>query len=785
MPADDKILVTCTDGTCPVGRRVPLLDLQTFILIHTDRDIPSHDAVTGPVPCPACQVDGRDGILIYLPPKEESAVPALTDAASALWLRVKEASSRIGDVETWEPSDQRHPVGVALDVRPYGGFVLGHGDDDAIPQYGGATIEFAKAKPTYIRELKRDLLYLTYFSDRERKLTTSAGVSRFDAMAVGAILALKFDLMFFYGVPTTGSLEAATFSDDEARGLSFESFDKPIFFNPAAIGENPIKPIYGSVLAPFRSLGRLGEAHAAIAEALVLHAQLQDGEASARERRAKRTRLLKQLRFAQKQLGKDGPGPLSLPSNLDSAFQRRRRPLDEVVSHSHFAEAKHKPWSTFESLLRAISAFADLPTESFISSIEQVIAEEEGKGDVARLFQDVLSRHRKYVESAAALDATALQDVAEIVGGLPETFEPYLAAMRKQAVVDHATAIYIKAAMAGIKIGTDKGKIRHRGRKLMYRAPDGGLTGELDTRKEYADLVIEKCKERGRFVVPVMIMLERHKNESGLRATSKIGPYALTKAERGVHIPMVGIDWSNWGRRDDGAVTRFFFSELFTNSVAHTQELPGYHGPIVHSRGVGGGQVTLPTLMDGVSPKKRAKKSDDVEWACGIPVSKDNASFPAPPHWTGAEGSIDRSLQLFKNKFAEGTAKRDCTFGRVSGGKDYDCSACLARFDLSRDFAPFPSSKKIASYRCTVDASRWEELFGEPLLDDSPQQRREFPCTWLHATQKYAGGGIAGYKRIGKTGREIVALGSSTIDDEGTDATAELRRALKRVRDAL
>src|SRR5690606_30320372 len=149
------------------------------------------------------------------------------------------------------------------------------------------------------------------------------------------------------------------------------------------------------------------------------------------------------------------------------------------------------------------------------------------------------------------------------------------------------------------------------------------------------------------------------------------------------------VDWSNWGRKG-GSVTKYAYSELFTNSVGRTQELPGYFGPIVHSRGMGGGQVSLPTLIRGVSPDGRAGKVDGFEWVAGIPVPKDG-QMPRPEHWTGAKGSCARSARLLKSKFRsnpDDPDARDCTYGKVPGGKRYECDKCLERLQLGRKQSP-------------------------------------------------------------------------------------------------
>lgn len=670
--------------------------------------------------------------------------------------------------------------------RPYGGFVLRHGNDDQRPQYGDAPAGIPVESPGYVRELKHDLLFMAYYGDRERQAAEDmGGPERFEAMTVGAILALKLDLALFYGVPTTADPAAAAIDDARFDGLELATFDGPIYFDPAAIGDHPIEPIFREVIQPIAAaLGEVGTAHAQLITALDCHARSRAPSATPDEVAELRSDAKAALREAKDELRKLRPEPLSLPATGDVVAARKLRSIDDVLGHPCFDETKRKPWGTFARQLRSVAALEALRSGTLRSALAGLVEAEGGHGPLATEATAVLDRYDEYVAATSALDDAAVADVVRIVGGLPETFAPYLQALRAQAAVDHGTALYIRSIMAGITIGSDRGKVRHPGRKLVYRTASGGIVGEPETRDGFADLVIAACKdETGRFVVPPLLMLERQKNESGFRATSRVRDLALTAEEYDARVPQLGIDWSNWGVGSDGAVTKFYFSELFTKSVARSQTHPGYHGPIVHSRGAGAGQVTLPTLMEGVSPDDRASKAYGYAWASGIPVSKDNETAAVPPHWSGAEGSIRSARDLLRAKLDDRTAQRDCTFGRVAGGVAYDCCRCLARFDLGdqQDLVPLRHGGTIDSYQCTVSAARWPELFGEALAQDTAEGRSELPCSWLRAVQLYAGTGIKGYGRILKTAREIVALTDPTEHDED-DSRKVLRAAIDRAR---
>lgn len=798
MPSDDQILVTCTNGECPVRMRAPLLDLQTFILIHPDREIPTFteaEASKSTVPCPACEAAEREGILVYLddhllesPPDKDALVPALLEVGAtgvdALWKRAEEVRTVVGKASEWLPEDQEVLTGIVLEVRPYGGFMLRHGNNDDEPQYGDEPAGIPSSKPRYIRELKHDLLSMAYYGDRERLGHKGMGGSGvFEAMTVGAILALKFDLSFFYGVPTTNRIEDSILTDEQFRRVTLETFSGPIYFDTATIGDNPIEPIDRDVIRPLvEALGPVAKypkAHQRLGEALDAYERSLAPDLKTKQRGALRNAAKEALNSATKLMKANAPKAIALPDTTMVVAVRKLRAVDDVLDHPHFAQTKRKPWETFASRLRTVATLRLLRSASHRASLQELVGAEGGTGALAGSAKAALARYDAYVAAVSVLDAAAVDDVVKIVGGLPETFEPYLLALREQSAVDHGTAIYIKSVLAGVKIGSSSGKVNHAGRKLVYRTVEGGIVGEPDGIDAFADLVIGACKgPDGKFTMPPFIMLERMKNESGFRATSRIRDLGLTKDERKASVPQMGIDWSNWGG------SKFFFSELFTKSVARVQEHPGYRGPIVHSRGVGAGQVTLPTLMAGVSPKGRASNSYGFEWASGIPVSADNEGIAVPPHWSGAKGSIASASNLLRRKFTSPQSeRRDCTFGNIDGGVRYDCSRCLARFDLgeSGDIAHKSQGGKSRSFHCRADASRWPVLFGEELSEDNERGRTEYPCSWLRAVQLYAGSGEKSFARILKCTNELVSLADPT-QTGGKDKTQALRAALERAR---
>lgn len=191
-------------------------------------------------------------------------------------------------------------LGIALEVRPYGGHVLRHGNSDHDRQYGEDPPGASGDKGGYVRELKHDLLYMAYFGDRERGPSEEmGGAGVFEAMTVGAILALKFDLWFFYGVPITSDPEAAMISDEKLRTITLETFEGPIYFDLWAIGDNPVEPIYLRViLLVGAAVKGLGVALQKIAEGYAAYVEVLDDVEVSTKRRAK-LRKRARRRFAE------------------------------------------------------------------------------------------------------------------------------------------------------------------------------------------------------------------------------------------------------------------------------------------------------------------------------------------------------------------------------------------------------------------------------------------------------------------------------------------------------
>lgn len=778
MATDAEILVTCTHAECALKLRSPLLDLATLILLYPDDAIPSYEAAKADksvVRCPACARAGRDGALIYIddhlrraPPDMRTAVPVVFDAVVSVWKRALERLTVGGQTAEYQPAKTGPAVAHRLNVRPYDGHLLRPGNSDLTRQYGDAEPGVV-ARSMHVRQLKRDLLYLAYYGNRERNVGAEhGGVHVFEATLVGAILALKFDLSFFYGVPTTTDLSQAMVSDAELRETTLETFSKPIYFDPQ-LPDNPIRPIAEALVYPLAErLRALAAAHASYDRGLALLGQAGADGLAAKKAAHLRAQALTALRQGMRQLPEEVPA-LDLAALQTSKAERKARSLAEVIAHPQFKDVPrekpdHDPWVDLVRDLELVMACDAAPEARRVAALAQALTDLAGDDKLRKQLQAPIDRYERYAGAIAAATPEQLADLRQIVGGLPETFTPYREALHRNAIVDHATAFYILAMLSEVPIGSARGKVtKQPGRKLVYHFPPT-IEGEPKDLDAYADLVIEACKDGGAFVVPPFIMLERQKNESGYRATDAVGDLATSKDEKARRVPINGIDWSNWGRKG-GSVTKYAYSELFTNSVGRVQaEHPGYFGPIVHSRGVGGGQVTLPTILPGVSPAGRGKQVDGYEWVAGIPVPSDG-KMPTPGNWMGAESSCARARDLLVSKYTPNQASdappRDCTYDKVQGGKRYECAKCLDRFQLSSKQPLLAANAGDASYHCTAPASRWPELFGAPLAVDSELGRSEYPCSWLRAVMRYAGGGERADARLFKTAREIVAVGKA------------------------
>ena len=781
MTANADILVSCSNGACSLRTRTPLLDLETFILINTDDVIPGFDEMMAgklEVACPNCNRAGRKGTLLYTPdhlrkaaPDQATAVPAAYDPMTSVWKYAKVLYTAVRRDEPATPDTLTVPTGYRQEIRPYGGYVLQYGNSDTASQYGEPNAQQTGPAKNgkYVRELKHDLLYLAYYGNRERSFDGDlGGAGAFTTMTVGAILALKFDLSLFYGVPVTTDIRQSAVSDDELRTLRLDTFAKPIFFD-RTLQANPLKPIVKGLVYPLaRAMSSLPKAHAMTGAALEQYELATAPGVKPGTAKKLRAKVVKALKAAANRLQ---PAPPALDSKSLKAVPgvRKERSLTELLDHKSFAASKRKSWTYFETCVRKCFTLAEMKVESHAEALSQLA--DDADANVTAAAARLLERFKAF---ESAFTASDVAQVKQILGGLPETFEPYRVEMHKYAVVDHATAFYIKSILSGIKVGSGSGKVvAQPGRKLVFRMPEGGLKGE-PSRKVYAEMVVTACKDAAGFYLPPMIMLERQKNESGFRASERVGDLAMAKEESAVVLPIVGIDWRNWGYLDEGEkASNFAFSELFTNSVGEKQEHPGYKGPIVLSRGVGGGQVTLGTRLAGVSPKGVDNEGYGYQWVCGIPVPE-KGKMPTPGNWTGAQGSIDIARDLLVKKFMDGSMQRDCTYEKV-GGKKYDCASCLKRFQINKnpDFR-LCTKDKAPSYYCSLDASKWKEFFGEELTADSQAARTEYPCSWLRAVQKYAGASARGYERILKSSREIVAVGAAidadaAIDDDEDD----------------
>src|SRR5690606_3218912 len=186
----------------------------------------------------------------------------------------------------------------------------------------------------------------------------------------------------------------------------------------------------------------------------------------------------------------------------------------EVVANPQFeqvprADPRLDPWVDFISDLELALACDPEPEAKRLAALEQLLAAIEDD-ELKKKFKSPIDRYKLHASAVAAATKEQLEELREIVGGLPETFKPYREALHRYAVVDHATALYIQVILSQVPIGSSSGKIKQPGRKLAYRFPVH-IEDEPETLDDYADLVIEACKKGGKLEVPPFIMLERQK----------------------------------------------------------------------------------------------------------------------------------------------------------------------------------------------------------------------------------------------------------------------------------
>lgn len=202
----------------------------------------------GTLPCPKCaEADPpRDGTLLGIPKEttdQFGRVLAAPVGPLANLVGAVGRSLRVDRLLSFEPAKvgteyaatEKVITGLVLHTQPFDGHVLAFGNQDAhvgarweeaTPTYGTANAPpgpSAPAKPTYIRELQKDLVLLGYLSRSRVPGKKMSGT--FDVHTLGAVLGLKEDLVENYGITVTDKPVTVG-----AAEIKPESFSKPITY---------------------------------------------------------------------------------------------------------------------------------------------------------------------------------------------------------------------------------------------------------------------------------------------------------------------------------------------------------------------------------------------------------------------------------------------------------------------------------------------------------------------------------------------------------------------------
>lgn len=217
-------------------------------------------------------------------------------------------------------------------------------------------------------------------------------------------------------------------------------------------------------------------------------------------------------------------------------------------------------------------------------------------------------------------------------------------------IVDHATAVYLKALMEGGRIGPDK--------RAAYRLPTkledfaDAAAGAQFIRDHLRGLGDNRSKKKA-VTIPEIIAIQLMVGESGLVLKSSLPPFNLNAEDKKIKFAKMGAD-TNSPRKGT-------FDPVFCVS-----------GEWIKFRGWGVGQETVGT---------RAKDFGH-RLVRGLPVlPAGTTELNHPAEFVSAEASVisvirKRPLAVFRKR----SKTRDCTFANAPDGAYYNCHRCLKRF---------------------------------------------------------------------------------------------------------
>ena len=535
----------CTHPDCEfftgvVGLPVSTLETRSAALAP-DFD----DLRPGEMPCPACHqvTPARNGFLLAAPGPEhqdEGLVVAKQVAELGIWAVAKPAESllrsaaRVVDFGSGAPdapeASQEHIAGpavvegVVLRQAPFDGHTLAFGNQDrfiesswveAEPRYGlkqEPPLPHAAAEPTYIRELQKDLILLGYFSKSRGTPKKSGGV--FDAQTLGAVLALKHDLMKVYGIEVA----------DEESPLGAGPIDAESFRNPIRYQR--------TVVAPMRLVSAWSKAWSRTSTLRSL-SDLLSTKAKAKTQEKNRSKVEAELGAIRDELH---AWPfrvvLETPAKSAGPFEERAptvdlddlEPPDGSPAHEYIKALFDAPAFSQDGLntrSKNLSVLRKLTTEvvqgadttlAHCEEIETSITDLAAAGDDPAAWATL----RKPAEEMLAIRRTFASLVRFFALNLSVQIKAWTEHLREIGSVGPATAFYLKAMREGARIGP--------GQRPAYRlALNPGDWGGVD---EGGQFIRDECRGRGdnrgektATTMPEVLVLQFFANESRMTFT--------------------------------------------------------------------------------------------------------------------------------------------------------------------------------------------------------------------------------------------------------------------------
>lgn len=640
-------------------------------------------------PCPLCESAGRLGKLVAIPADGE--LGGVINAFGAPWRSVELATratygmlTKAGHAKGTAPTPksklvigEKVVVAQVLRTLPYDGHLLAFGNRDAkVWRDGGgrpkeegpgdpatygspaaAPLPAARADPTYVRELQRDLILLGYYS-RGRG---TRRIGKFDVHTLGGVLALKQDLVEIYGIATTDSPREVS-----AATIDVESFAEPILFQPVLRPPARIVEMWdagivrGGLSTAVERIGTLASRLGSAKTEKTFGSKLQ-ALSRAADRLSTLCNALPERWALEDPAGSMAPFKPWLskvaisdlpprPATGPRHATMKAMLADPVWTRDAYGgRAKaHRPFSKLIKKLSARITRGLSPKSGGAKALERVEAITAPAGAEA----DWTSAKPAVV--TALMEAMKLLELVEYwLLNLPVQVEAWLDHITRLGSVDQATAVYIKALLEGGRIGPKK----RAGYRIPTNIDDFGSAdeGAQFLRDTLIALGPNEDKKPAK-TMPEILALQMYGNESGMRLTFKLSWYAVDPKEANLTFPKLGVDWNTTGRA--GTFDAIHASFLLDG------EFDANNQGWVLSRGWGLGQET----------EGSGKGFGGMRLRHGLPVVPREATHVEhPAAFTSTTASFTSVLE--GKALSRYNGKRDCSFETK-----YDCHNCLKRF---------------------------------------------------------------------------------------------------------